>query len=333
MNNPDLNFGWGDTDGIREIMLDRYSKDVPSHPKTGTDIFNLDQGYPAHEGNPELILLVKDLIKKLTKKEYKHVLITNGATNGICATLSALSPEEIYINDRYFSFYPGITKQFAKKVFSVSFKKDIISHHPDAVAVIDSPSNPRGDLIIDLETASDTKIDTVWDAAYWSPAYVPSLQNMPMPEHRVMVGSLSKLTGINGIRLGWIATDEDAVYEKCLDYITHNLCGVSGLSQDLAISILKYVDLDRFFSDSASLLADNKSEFSRVSSLFGNQKIPDLGMFIYWNVDPALLQKVKNAGIIFTSGSFIGGKENEIRINLSRKKHLTKNLVDLLLKL
>lgn len=333
MNNPDLNFGWGDTDGIREIMLDRYSKDVPSKPTMGSDIFNLDQGYPAHEGSPELISLVRNLVKKLTKKEYKHILITNGATNGLCAALSALSPEEIYINDRYFSFYPGITKQFAKKVYSIPLKSSIITPHPKAVAVVDSPSNPRGELFIELETASNSKMDVVWDAAYWSPAYLKSLHITPVPEHKIMVGSLSKLTGINGIRLGWIAVDDDSHYEKALDYVTHNLCGVSALSQELAISILKHVNLDHFFSDSSSLIDDNKNEFSKVATLFGNQKIPDLGMFLYWTVDAELIKKIKDAGIIFTSGSFIGGSENEVRINLSRKRHLTKNLVDLLKKI
>jgi len=50
-------------------------------------------------------------------------------------------------------------------------------------------------------------------------------------------------------------------------------------------------------------------------------------------VDAELLKKIKDAGIIFTSGSFIGGTESEVRINLSRKRHLTKNLVDLLKKI
>jgi aspartate/methionine/tyrosine aminotransferase len=328
MNNPNLQFGWGDTDGIREIMLNLYPSDFES-----SDLFSLDQGYPAHEGHPELIEEIKKLIKNLTKKDYKHVIITNGATNGLCASLHSLSPKEIFINDRYFGFYPGITKQFSRNVQSIPLKDSSFHHQSGSVVILDSPSNPRGDLITELDSLSATTPKVIWDAAYWSPTYVTGLDNMPMPTHDIMVGSLSKLTGINGIRVGWVATDSDEIYAKAADYVTHNLCGVSGLSQDLAKRILTHVNLEKFYSQSNQLLQDNKNELSSVANLFGGQPIPDLGMFAYWNADDLLLSKIKEAGIVFTCGSSVGGNKNEVRINLARKRHLTKNLVDILKKI
>lgn len=327
MKVPNLNFGWGDTDGIREIMMRLYPT---AHENS--DLLSLDQGYPAHEGHPELILEVKKLVKDLTKKDYKHILITNGATNGLCAALHSMSPKEIFINDRYFGFYPGITKQFSGNVQSIPIKDSAFHHQSGSVVIIDSPSNPRGELITELDSLSANPLQVIWDAAYWSPTYASGLDKLPMPAHDIMVGSLSKLTGINGIRVGWIATNSDSLYEKANDYITHNLCGVSGLSQDLARRILKHVDLETFYAQSNQLIQDNKSELSRVSSLFDGQKIPDLGMFAYWKADDLLLSKIKESGIVFTCGSTVGGNKNEVRINLARKRHLTKNLVDILKK-
>jgi aspartate/methionine/tyrosine aminotransferase len=329
MNNPDLNFGWGDTDGIREIILNLYSDN-----KKGSEysIINIDQGYPPHEGDPKLIEEVKKLIKNLTNKEYAHVIITNGATNGLYATFSAISPSEVFINDRFFSFYPGIAKQFSKKVHFLNLKESSFAHEENSIVVIDNPSNPRGEIITNVNSLSENKLNIIWDAAYWSPTYVPDLYQKSIVQHDFMVGSLSKLTGINGIRLGWVATDNTEVYKKIADYVTHSLCGVSALSQDLAYSILKHVNMEKFYAQSSQLIQDNKNEISRLSTLFDNQSVPEMGMFVYWKVDPKLLEKIKDMGVVFTSGVAIGGTEDEVRINLGRKKHLTKNLVDLLLK-
>ena len=322
-NYSDLNFAWGDTDGIREIMLSLHSTSV-----TGMDLMNLNQGYPPHEGKSNLIEEIGKLIKNLTKKDYKHVIITNGATNGLCAALSSLSPKEIFFNDRYFGFYPGIAKQFCNNVQSISLKDSAFHHQSNSVVIIDSPSNPRGDLILEAQSLSAGPISVIWDSCYWSPTYVQNLDKTPMPAHDIMVGSFSKLSGINGIRIGWLATDSDSIHEKALDYITHNLCGVSGLSQDLAYGILKNVNMEKFYAKSAQLVQDNKNELSGISRLFGGQKIPDLGMFAYWQADSDLLKKIKELGIVFTSGVSIGGTENEVRINLGRKRELTKNMID-----
>jgi aspartate/methionine/tyrosine aminotransferase len=330
MNNPDLNFGWGDTDGVREIILNMYADDKN---KSDYCFININQGYPAHEGDPKLIEEVKKLIKNLTKKDYKHVIITNGATNALCASLSALSPSEIFINDRFFSFYPGIAKQFSENLHKTNLNQLTAQYKKDSVVIVDNPSNPRGEIVSAISSPSENIPSVIWDGAYWSPTYVPNLYKLPIINHDIMVGSLSKLTGINGIRVGWLATDSDEIYQKSVDYITHTLCGVSALSQELAYSILKHVNMEKFYAQGAQLITENKDEISRLSPLFGGQTVPEMGMFVFWKAEKDLLEKIKNAGVTFTSGTSVGGTEDEVRINLGRKKYLTKNMVDVLLKL
>lgn len=329
-NLADLNFGWGDTDGIREIMLNLYADDKKM---ADYSLININQGYPQHEGSPKLILKVRELVKNLTNKDYKHIIITNGATNALCASLSAIAPSEIFINDRFFSFYPGIAKQFSDNVHFINIKNSCLNHKENSAIIIDNPSNPRGELLSSINTASLAKLNVIWDGAYWSPTYVPNLYKKEILPHDVMIGSLSKLTGINGIRLGWLATDDDDVYQKAVDYITHVLCGVSALSQELAYSILEHVNMEKFYAQSAQLISDNKNELARLSPMFGGQNVPEMGMFVFWQADKDLIEKIKNLGVVFTSGAAIGGTEEEVRINLGRKKYLTKNMVDLLLKL
>lgn len=329
MTDPDLNFGWGDTDGIREIILDMYAD---NKKMSDYSLININQGYPAHEGCPKLIEEVKKLAKNLTGKDYKHIIITNGATNALCASLSAIAPSEIFINDRFFSFYPGIAKQFSENVNFLNLKESAFHHADNAVAIVDSPTNPRGELISEIKSLSSGKLNVIWDGAYWSPTYVSDFKEKKVLEHDIMVGSISKLTGINGIRLGWLATDDDSIYKNAVDYITHTLCGVSALSQELAFSILKHVNMEKFYAKSAQLISENKDEISRLSPLFGNQKVPEMGMFVYWKADKDLIEKIKSLGVVFTSGTSVGGTEDEVRINLGRKKYLTKNMVDLILK-
>ena len=246
--------------------------------------------------------------------------------------MSAIAPSEIFINDRFFSFYPGIATQFSKNVHFLNLKESAFHHADNSVAIVDSPTNPRGELISEIKSAGSGKLYVIWDGAYWSPTYIPNFKEKKVLEHDIMVGSISKLTGINGIRLGWLATDDDSIYKNAVDYITHTLCGVSALSQELAFSILKLVNMEKFYAKSAQLISENKDEISRLSPLFGNQKVPEMGMFVYWKADKDLMEKIKNLGVVFTSGTSVGGTEDEVRINLGRKKYLTKNMVDLILK-
>lgn len=330
MSNPDLNFSWGDTDGVREIILNMYAD---NKKMSEYSLMNIDKGYPPHEGDPNLIAEIKKLIARLTNKDYKHVIITNGATNAICAALSAMSPSEIFINDRFFSLYPGIAAQFTKNVHFLNIKNSTLQNSDNSVAIVDNPSNPRGEIISNIHSVPTNKLGVIWDAAYWSPTYVPNLNSRSILPHDVMVGSISKLTGINGIRIGWFATDDDELYKKAAEYITLTLCGVSALSQDLAYSILKHVNMEKFYAESAQLIQDNKNEMAKLSQLFNGQQVPEIGMFIYWQADKELINKINNLGVTFTSGTSVGGHENEIRINLGRKRHLTKNLVEILKKL
>lgn len=320
-------FSWGDTVGIRNIML----KNAPF-----LNIFIQDWnsfGYPPHEGSEELIGLTKELIKDLTGKEYRYVLITNGATSGLNAYIYAAKKEcteYLYTRKMHFSFYPGIAKVNGLH----HIKKDRIDFELDGqIAIIDSPSNPEGEVFF-----GGPKKGVVWDAVYYTPTYCGVWENNKLvcikaiPEHDAMVGSYNKLTGINGLRVGWLATDDEEIYNKASEYITYHLCGVSWPSQNAIIHILKNVDLQKFYKESKALIDNNKSELSRLKNIFHNQPIPWKGMFALFEVNNRIKQLLEKASVKVMPGSAIGDDKDSVRFNLSRSNEDTKAMVDAILR-
>lgn len=316
-------FSWGDTRGIREIML-RHAAFL----KVGTMPWD-NFGYPPHDGNVNLKAEIKRLIHKLTGKDYQYVLVTGGATHALNAFVAAMRRPEtkfLYTNKLYFSRYPGIATNFGL----THVKTDKVSPKMGDIGIIDSPSNPQGKL------TAEGGNEIIWDAAYYSPTYCgvgDPLKCYPViPKHIAMAGSLNKLTGVNGIRIGWLATDDVFLYEKALAYVTSNLCGVSQPSQYAAHQILSKVDMDKFFKESKLLIDSNKTEMSKLDYLFGYQEMPRHGMFVLYEVDNRLKALFEKASVLVMPGEQCGDTRDSVRFNLGNPNQLTKDMIKAILK-
>jgi aspartate/methionine/tyrosine aminotransferase len=313
-------FGFGDTFGIRQSFM-RHSNFLNLHQFDWNNC-----GYPAHEGNPKLVELVQKLIINLTGQNYQYIIITNGATHALNAFLFAAKTSntvKVNIPERYFGFYPGIIKNAGL----THVKTDDLVPNYNELSIIDSPSNPEG-LIRDVSLGGGR---SVWDAAYYTPTYCGNNKNI-MPKvnivHEAMVGSFSKLTGLCGLRLGWLAINYDPIiYQKAHDYVTYSLCGANWASQEIAIHILDKVDLNAFYVDSRAVLDFNKEELSKLNIIFGNQKIPKYGMFALWEIDSKLKKLLNKANVETTDGSFCGDDRESVRINLGHTNEATKMMV------
>lgn len=321
-------FSWGDTHGIREAMI-----------KTAPWLVFLPQpissfGYPNHEGQENLLKLIEKLCKNLTGNKYKYILITQGCTHALNAYAWAekdedLKPgdQDLATNNLYFPFYPGIAKNQG------------LRHAPGqvgklykAIQIIDSPSNPLGEI-----TYGDLG-RSIWDAAYYTPTYGAITANLigrkqtSIPAHVAMAGSLSKLTGINGIRIGWLATNEKNLYQKAANWISHDVCGVSWPSQWLAEQLLTKIDLEKFWKISKAVIDNNKNEIEKLSLIFGNQEIPKMGMFALFEVDKKLKKLLEKASVATMPGFLCGDKRDSVRINLAHTNEATKEMVKSVLK-
>ena len=323
-------FAWGDCRGIREIMI----RHIPGK-FLENDLENC--GYPPHGGNPELIEEIRDLVVDLTGKRYKHVLVTNGATHALNAYVAAAKngiTQRLFTHKLHFLMYPGIAKQHGLEHKPVNLVNP--SYYGGDLGIIDSPSNPRGTFA----AGPTCNIGTVWDAAYHTPTYCGVRSNPggmlkcidAKPNHDAMAGSLSKLTGINGLRIGWLATDDDTLFHKAYSYVEHDLCGVSNPSQHAALQILKKVNLQEFYEDSKRLLDNNRDSMARLNHIFSGQPIFPVGMYALFEVDSKLRNLLERASVHTLAGHLIGDHRDSVRFNLANSAKATKAMVNAILK-
>jgi aspartate/methionine/tyrosine aminotransferase len=331
-------FSWGDTRGVRQVM-DAELKRIGLHV-VPQDLGKF--GYPPHEGYPELIAQVRKLIKDLTGLEHKHVLITNGATHGLNAYVYAakrmhghrVSVTGLVTRNLYFPFYPQIAavNGLEHRRYSPNFDGQ---PSMEDVGIVDSPSNPEGIM----SRGGLTGIRVVWDAAYHSPTYCGMEKDGKLvcpdiyPVHEAMVGSLNKLTGINGLRVGWLATNSWSIYSDALYYVETTLCGVSGPSQEYATKILERIDLQPFYSQSKRVLDGNRDELQRLGYLFGGQPIFPYGMFALLEVDDSLKDLFEKASVNVKRGKDVGDERESVRINLANTNESMRAMVDAVLKI
>jgi aspartate/methionine/tyrosine aminotransferase len=177
--------------------------------------------------------------------------------------------------------------------------------------------------------------------AYYSPTYCGvgvadgTLRCAPTkPAHEAVAGSLSKLTGINGIRIGWLSTDSLSLYHKAREYVASTSCGISYPSQFIADQILRKVNLDDFYKESNDLLNCNKEQLNKLGCILGHQPIPKFGMFALFEIDDKLEALLQKASVKVMPGNLCGDvNRHSIRINLANSRELTKLMVNTIIRL
>jgi aspartate/methionine/tyrosine aminotransferase len=318
-----LDFGWGDTRGLRIKILSIY-KDLKIMQSMPLE----EYGYPPYNGDTYLVSLLSNLTRYLTGHKYRNICITSGCTHAVNASIHVLGnsrTESVLTRKLYYPRYPtmiGLTP-YTHKIWGTDRNKN-------SIAIVDSPSNPLGLIGLD-ENLNTDKI--IWDGAYHSPTYGVPFGINNVPEHKIFCGSLSKLTGINGIRIGWTATDDDILHEEIVKYVKNTTVGVSYPSQYIAKEILKDEDrLNLYFLQSRNLINMNKEEILKLKHIFGSDKIPNFGMFAFFKIDDKMEKLFQRAKVVFTSGRDCGADYDSVRINLTNTNEMTREMVKRILK-
>jgi len=305
-----IDLGWGNSVAVREAFLDTYHGNPMVLAKE--ELLKFD--YPTHEGDPELVEITRSVVERQTGRKYKHLFLVNGATGGCVIALRAYNqagfdfcvtrPAPYYIR------YPNMIK---------SSGMTQIQHNPNhsntkSVTLLDLPSNPLG-----LQTPISllAKMPTIIDAVYYSGVYM-QVRGI-LPEHSVMVGSYSKLTGVNGIRIGWLATDDDLMAERFRDLVTSEYCGLSRASSDILKHTLQGFNWDRFEAAARFKLDCNRSEWELLEKFFDGTPVLGIGMFYYAPMDQKAQDIFTKANIGWTKGSAMGTDDGFARFNLGAK--------------
>lgn len=318
MIKEEFKFSWGEPYCIREA-LKHYYKRKALRP---IDIDSM--GYSPDAGNEKLIEYTRKFVYDSTGINYNYIIITHGTTGALNIALRVLAKEGrsiCYTHPYYFPYYPQIIEKNGYK-----HEKGLYRQHKNqlkysnTVGIVDSPSNPTGDLLL----YSDTSNNIIWDSVYHNSVFV---NDIPVkPEHRVNCGSYSKVFGLTGARVGWIATNNEQDYK---DFLAENLyenCTMSVPGQDLILDIFDNMDLENFLRSAKYRVNNNREMFDRICYLFDGQSVPNNGMFYAAWATPYVCRLLDKLGIK-TVELDIDNKNKYLRFNLAQTNELTKKAI------
>ena len=311
--------GFGNAVAVRQAFVQTHKKEWLIFDTQ--ELLNFD--YPEYEGDKELVEITRQVIKRQTGIDYKHVILTNGATGGVVIALRSFAWEgftSCYTRRApWYLRYPEMIK--AAGLDHIDEDNKYPSYSWKHVKLLDFPSNPQG-FVTDMYRVKPNEL--ILDGVYHGRVY--SRIAHPLPPHEIFVGSYSKLLGLNGIRIGWIATNDDLRYEKLKRLVTAEYCGLSQASTDILKNALINFDWYSFELLAQNMLDDNREEMSKIERFFG-AKVPEVGMFFYGELDPKVKRLLEKAGIKYISGLSLGTSEHYCRLSTGQDRDLTKRAV------
>lgn len=314
--------GFGNSVCIRQAFLDTIRNEMIVFTHDTLSKFD----YPDRYGDPELIEITRKVIKRQTGIDKRHVFLTNGATGAVTIALRAFKQRGKTIcytrKAPWYLRYPAMINA-----------ADLIhlneTHGVDAsegVVLLDVPSNPEG-LISGLPHSITAPM--VLDAVYLNNVYLSAAYRkfLPIYSHDVLAGSYSKLLGLNGLRIGWIATNDDLLADRIKNLIVGEYCGLSVASTEILKNVLFNFNWDLFEKIAQMSLDLNRENWSRLERFFGQRPVNDSGMFYYGPTDEKCRKLLEKAGISYTKGSELGTDDNWGRFNLGQDVDLIRKAV------
>lgn len=310
--------GFGNAVAVRQAFLNCYHREMIVF--TGQKLADFD--YPAYEGDPELVEITRKVIKRQTGRHYKHIILTNGATGGVTIALRAYKQAGFqFCTTRPAPWY----LRYPQMIAAAGLIHESVDNYKGTsqVVLVDYPSNPLGLVTNVPKPHKDTPV--ILDGVYHSKVYSKLI--WPLPQHDVLIGSYSKLLGLNGIRIGWIATDWDFKHHEMLKLAVGEYCGLSVASMEILKNVLWDFDWENFEGVAQLMLDDNREEFQKLEKYFGT-KVPEIGMFYYGNTDHKCRKLLKKAEITYTSGASLGTTDMFGRLNMGQDRDIVWNAVN-----
>lgn len=320
----EFKFCWGEPYCIREALKDYYKKKMIKAPNID------DVHYQSYEGHPLLVENTRQFLKEITDIDYKYIMITNGTTSALNIVLRSLKKKNGYkkcfTHKYYFPFYPDIVEKNGYEHATGLYQQhESQLSEIKSLAIVDSPSNPLGDLLL----YTDIYDNVVWDSVYHNPVFINTIP--VKPDHRVNCGSYSKVFGLTGARIGWVATNNEKDFEFYMKENMHENCSVSYLSQNFLLDILQTVDVDLFMRSAQYRVNNNREYFDKICYLFDGQSVPENGMFYAAWASPytsKLLDKLNIKSVEMDKS----GRDRFLRFNLAQTNELTKKAIRYIIK-
>lgn len=325
-SNKRFDLSWGNAVCVRQAFIEGLFHKVVFFGLTDDNL-----NYTPHDGDEKLIEITRSVIERQVGPTYQHIFLVNGATGGVTLALRAYVQmgykTALTRKAPYFPIYPDMVESAGlKHVYGQSYK-----NCANPVALIDSPSNPAGDI---EEGTPWTGTPLIWDAVYHNRVYTAG--NYKPIGCDVMVGSYSKLLGLNGIRMGWIATNDNVVAMHLKSLITAEYCGLSSAGNVVMLNVLEKWKEQSFWENfewkARANLNVNREEWSKLERYFAGQRVSPNGMFFFGPADEACKKLLQKSGIVYTKGPSMGVSDDYIRINLGQDTKLVREAVQAVIK-
>lgn len=314
-----FNMGWGNPHFLLEILQEQLPNLLYSPKLT-------DMIYGPYEGTADMINKTHQVIEDTTGRSYEYILMTNGASSAINILLRYMKKQGYRnIHTSYYG-YPSYEEMIKRAGLNRIRDYDNVPTiyydqlHNGGVRLIDSPENPTGIQF----TGGDPSRD-IWDGVYHNEIYTSRVHLQP--KHKFFVSSYSKLLGLAGMRLGFIATNDYAAYQALYAEARNENTGVSRASQEILCKILKNLDLNAFMRKGNTDLCYNKEEFQKIEYLFDHQPVGDVGMFYCVKADEKAIQTLEKANV-----EFVRLDQDTIRLSMGNTKQHTKDGIAAILK-
>ena len=320
------------------------------------DLFKLDKnaekdfkelwlGYTESLGHP---LLREEISKLYLHSQPKHTIVFSGAEEGSFAFMNALLEpnDHVIVQFPCYQSLTEVAQAIGCKVtkwlmdpgnnwqLDMDFLEKNITAHTKAI-VVNFPHNPTGYLpsiavfnrIIEIARQHDIFVfsDEVYRLLeYHEKDRLPAMCDVY--DKGISLGVMSKSFGLAGLRIGWIVTRDQELFNKIASYKDFTTICSSAPSEFLAILALKNKEflLNRNLEIIKTNLKQLVSFFSRHSHLFDWIK-PNAGPLIFprltftQDAEAFCLDLLEKKGVLLLPGNRFNYDNRYIRLGFGRK--------------
>jgi aspartate/methionine/tyrosine aminotransferase len=276
--------------------------------------------YPTIDGDPRLRAELEAL------HPGHHIVITNGAKQALAAAFYAYREVEgasiVQHNPPYWPSYPTLANM-ARMTFGDSDWKE-------KVRCITAPNNPDGSELSPSYIGNPFQI---WDSVY---AHWVWGWNGKEPPHEVRVCSASKILGLSGVRVGWLATKNKRLADAAARFVEFTTSGVGLLAQRYVADIMELlarVDSTGAYRQARTSLLTNSGRFNYyiydMCQVVEGVPAHGTGMFAFFQISPPLRDRFRDAlvkaKVALVTGAACGVREPDwYRMNLAHDNQYTE---------
>jgi aspartate/methionine/tyrosine aminotransferase len=310
-------------------------------------------GYADNQGEPALRQAVAAKLQREEGLAYdpdREILITDGATLGVCAALGALvqanvkvmRPDPIYdAYDAPIALWGGVPLPVAARVresrFTIERSELDRPWHPDArVLLLNTPWNPVGSVLTQAEIedvmtfAAERDLVVISDEIYESLVYdgrrhlSPASVSEQARGRTILINSLSKSYAMTGWRVGYCAGPEDVIRAMLL-VLQQSSRGPATFVQDAAACALSS-DQDCVRQMTAEYQARRDRVIERLGGISNVEPLPcEGGLFVMVDIrklgvpsDEVRKYLLREAGVVVLHGAAYGpGGEGTLRVSFA----------------